>query len=58
MVYLPTFTIFYHSKQTNVGKYTIHGCYGYCNNMTLALELTILGGGFNYFFAVHPYLGK
>ena len=29
MVYLPTFTIFYHLKQPNVGKYTIHGWYGY-----------------------------
>ena len=28
MVYLPTFTIFYHLKQPNVGKYTIHGWYG------------------------------
>ena len=26
--YLPTFTIFYHYKQPNVGKYTIHGWYG------------------------------
>ena len=28
MVYLPTFTRSYHSKQPNVGKYTIHGWYG------------------------------
>ena len=28
MVYLPTFTIKYHKNQPNVGKYTIHGCYG------------------------------
>ena len=27
--YLPTFTIFYHEKQPNVGKYTIHGWYGF-----------------------------
>ena len=28
MVYLPTFTIFCHYKQPNVGIYTIHGSYG------------------------------
>ena len=27
-IHLPTFTIFYHWKQPNVGKYTIHGWYG------------------------------
>ena len=31
MVYLPTFTIFYHEKQPNVGKYTIHGSSGNAN---------------------------
>ena len=25
------FTYIYHKNQPNVGKYTIHGSYGYCN---------------------------
>ena len=37
MVYLPLFTYTYHKNQPNVGKYTIHGWYGYwfsCDNLS------------------------
>ena len=33
MVYLPTFTI---KNQPNVGKYTIHGAYGFCVWLNIA----------------------
>ena len=48
MVYLPTFTIFYHTNQPNVGKYTIHGSYGilYITWMTWVCQNEINGGVF------------